>query len=85
MKERLFKPTLGFLDFFAGKRLQGGVLDLRVCFARAALSFEASGERPAARCAPGRTLRWNFARGIPSYKAKLWVGKLSFPGFVLGL
>ncbi len=44
------------LDSLAGTRLQGQVLNLRVCFERAALACEASGERSAARCAPGRVL-----------------------------
>ena len=83
MRARLLKAAHGFLDFFARKRLQGLVLDLRVCFERAALSFEAIGERPAARCAPGRVLRWSIARGYPRLRCQAPAWQPFFPGFVL--
>jgi hypothetical protein len=78
-----FESSAGFLDFFARKRLQGLVLDLRVCFERAALSFEAIGERPAARCAPGRLLYWSIARGYPRLRCQATAWQTFLPGCVL--
>jgi hypothetical protein len=83
MRARILKVALGFLDFFARKRLQGLVLDLRVCFERAALSFETIGERPAARCAPGRLLYWSIARGYPRLRCQVMAWQTFLPGFVL--
>ena len=47
---------LSFLDFPVATRLQGPVLDFEVLRATR-VAREASGERPAARCAPGRVFR----------------------------